>query len=526
MAAKNLLISDPSYVAEFVRNSEFQSLTETRMAVAPDHMALLIRDGEIVDVFKGANFSIGGLLARIRSVFGGRHSFALLLASLKPFQVQLDVEMITKDKAPVTGVATLELQVDPEKPANILGLMRARMPLTEGDVLARVAPHFSERVFGAVGAKVTAAELRGNVEVQDLIQGEIMRETDRVIGDLGIYARIVSVEWALTDTERDEMTRAATLREQEMLDFALEVTRRETARAADSSELEIRTKTDLAKLEAASEDELNHLILKSELEFADARETGQRLQEMKALQHEVEVLRTERVAKFENELAEAGHSIEIQRQKLELRKVDLEMQKLERLQSAEITKLEQMDKLDIAARGNEIAAANIRTLQDIELQGQRAQSEMRMLEEDAAARREIDKSSADTLSRVEMMKAGATMTPEQILAVNAGLSADVAMVLAEQARAKAAEGESTMALMREFVDRAREDKITTAEQAQQLGLKALDSNIGVAQGAGGGGAADGSPPPGAAGTIECAQCGRTNAAQAKFCVGCGHRLRT
>ena len=99
MASKNILISDPDYVAEFVRNSEFESARETRLAVPPDHMALLMRNGEIVDEYRGANFSVGGMLARIRSIFGGKHTFSLLLASLKPFAAQLDVRMITKDSA-------------------------------------------------------------------------------------------------------------------------------------------------------------------------------------------------------------------------------------------------------------------------------------------------------------------------------------------------------------------------------------------------------------------------------------------
>ncbi len=525
MASKNILISDPNYVAEFVRNSEFESMGETRLAVPPDHMALLMRDGELVDVYVGANFSIGGMLARIRAFFGGKHSFSMLLASLKPFSAQLGVKMITRDSVEVTGVAHLELQVDPEKPGNVLGLMSGRQPLSQNDVLRRIAPHFSERVFSRVGAKIEASKLRGNVGVQDLIQADILRETDRVVGDLGIMARIVSVEFALTDTEKDDMARAATEREQQMLDFQLEVARRETERAADSTQLEIRTKVDLAKLEAASEDELNRMVLDSELEFADARETGQRVQEMKALQHEVEILRTEQLAKFENELAEAGHSVEVQRQRLELRKIDLEMQKLERQQASELTKLEQMDQLDVAERSNTIAADKIRSLQNIELEGERASSEMRILEEDAAARRELDKTKAEAQSRVEMMKAGTNMTPEQILAVNAGLSPDVAMVLAEQARAKAAEGESTMALMREFVDRATQDKVTTAQQAQNLASKALDSNVGVAHGAGNV-AADGAPIQGGPNSAECPKCGRMNSAHAKFCIGCGNRLRT
>ena len=153
MAQENLLISDPDLVAEFARSSAFESIKEKRLVVPPDHMALLMRNGELVDVYRGANFSVGGMLARIRSVFGGKHSFSLLLATLKPFSAQLDFRMITKDSVEVAGMAHLEMQVDPEKPGNILGMMSGRLPLSRDDVLRRIAPHFSERVFGSIGAR-------------------------------------------------------------------------------------------------------------------------------------------------------------------------------------------------------------------------------------------------------------------------------------------------------------------------------------------------------------------------------------
>ena len=116
------------------------------------------------------------------------------------------------------------------------------------------------------------------------------------------------------------------------------------------------------------------------------------------------------------------------------------------------------------------------------------------------------------------------MTPEQTLAVNAGLSSNVAAILAEQARAQAGGGESAMQLMREMVSQATDARIASEAQAREMFQSAMDGAVGVAQGAGGGTPSAGRGPA-TPKTVECPNCGESNELGFKHCIHCGYKLR-
>lgn len=557
MASESLVLNDPNLLAEFVRETEFKAFFEKRFATPPDLAALLFKNGALVDTFKGAHFSVGGLGTAIKSVAGGSTHIALMLADMKPFQVELPVYALSKDHVEITGLATLELQLNPDKPSNILGLMggisrmqfdadtgdvpaSGRKALSRIDVLERIAPHFQDRVMEAVIGRMNAADIRGETGLQDKIQADMMTEAERVCGDIGVLVKAASVSWAMNQVEREEFERAQIAREQVALDYQLELLKREVERQHDATEIQVTSTVDLAKLESASEDELAHMILESEVSFLDARESATRRQEMDALGHEIALLRTESAAKMENNLAEAKHLTDLTAEAGELRSTEREIENLDAKHVAIMRKLgvftdlelrerEEMLGLAIAKKAAEQSAANIRTLVDIE-QGELDRDSDRSIKSNKAETdNELSKAKADTESRVAQLSAGAKMTPEQIMAINAGLSADVADVLKEQARTQAGSSEGTMEAMRELIKGAAEER--SEERKHQLDvLKAgMSGATGVAHGAGGKSADKVtrlSGEPTAASITECPECGRELAAKANFCTGCGHKMRT
>ena len=556
MASQPLVLTDPDLLAEFVRESEFKAFLEKRFATPPDLAALLFRNGELIDTYKGAHFSAGGLVNAVKSVVGGSNHIAMMLADLKPFQVQLPVFGTSKDDVYIEGLATLELQLDPDKPSNILGLMSGvsrnesdgaskesapsagRKSLSRMDVLERIAPHFSDRVMEAALRQVNAEDIRGERGLQDKIQADMMQEAERVCGDIGVMVRAVSVEWALSDVEREALLRARLNREQDMLDHQLSLLKREVERQSEATEIRVTANVDMAKLESASEDELAHMVLNSEVAFLDAREQATRRQEMEALAHEIEVLRTERAAKLENDLAEASHLTDLTSEARRLRTVEREIELLDAKHVAEMKKIgaftdveirersERME-LELARIAQEQSAANLRSLMDIEHSGKDRDTDRDIRGKKAETENEIAKVRADTDFRTAQLQAGAKMSPEQIMAINAGLSPDVANVLIEQARAKAGGGESTMEAMRELVRGAAEEREAGRRHELDILKAGMAGATGVAHGAGGkSGHEHDSGLETSPTTVDCPKCGRTLPAKANFCTGCGHKLRT
>ena len=89
------------------------------MAVPPDHLGILIRDGEVVDSYLGAQFSTGGLWRQLKDFVGGRHALRLLVADMKPFRLQMDFSGVAADQVEVAAEVTL----DTERPVNVMGLV-------------------------------------------------------------------------------------------------------------------------------------------------------------------------------------------------------------------------------------------------------------------------------------------------------------------------------------------------------------------------------------------------------------------
>lgn len=532
----SLALSAPHVLAEAVRLPELKGFLEHRYVAPPDHAAILIRDGAIVDTFTGANFSVGGMMGRLKSLLTGRNHVRVVLADLRPFSLQAPFKALTKDSVEVAATATFELQVNPERATNAMGLVGPTDKIARADVLERFRPHLTDRVVQATVGRLAADELRGDVGVQDKIQADVMREVERIAGDLGLIVRAVSLEWAINAVEREAMDRARIDREQVMLDEALTDLKRGMARTQDATEFQISSEMDVAKLEMASENELVRFALDGEIALADTREETARRRELESLQHEIKVLGEERAARFENQMAEAGQAIDFAKKQRDLTVLHRDIDKLNVTSELELQNLTARTRRDIARDDalatNEVASVtnstgreHIAGLQDIELTGEERRLRMKQDAERAAHEREMARMKAEQEAKLAQMKLGATMTPEQTLAVNAGLSSDVAAVLAEQARANAGGNESAMKLMREMVAQATDARVASEAQAREMFQSAMDGTVGVAQGAGGGGAAAAPSREARSETAECPQCGRTNDLGHKHCIGCGHRLR-
>ena len=556
MASQPLVLTDSNLLAEFVRETEFKTFFEKRFATPPDLAALLFRNGELIDTFKGAHFSVGGLANAIKSVVGGSTHIALMLADLKPFQVQIPVSALSKDSVEIVGTATLELQLNPDKPSNVLGLMggvsrqqfdadtgdipvNGRKALSRIDVLERIAPHFADRVMEAVIGRMKAEDIRGETGLQDKIQADMMKEAERICGDLGILVRAVSVEWAMNAVEREAFERAQISRQQEALDYQLELLKREVERQSEATEIKITSSVDIAKLESASEDELAHMVLESEIKFLDAREAATRRQEMQALAHEIELLRTERATKMEGNLAEASHLTDLTKEAGRLRAFEREIELLDTKHLAEMKKIgaftdlelserTQRMELEIARIAAEQSAKNLRGLMDMEQGAKDRDADRDIKTANAGTTNKIAESKAEAEARVAQLQAGSKMTPEQILAINAGLSPDVADVLKEQARASAAAGDGAMESMRELIKGAADERDSSREHELNILKAGMAGASGVAHGAGG--KSDGDNLSGdlepAPTKVECPECGRVLPAKANFCTGCGHKMRT
>ena len=605
MKTEQLTISDPRLLAEFIAPDAMKSFFEKRFEVPPDHLGLLMRNGQFVQAYKGAHFSVGGMFHQLKGLIGGSTSVSLMIADLKTFQHFYEVTARTQDKVDITGTVVLDLQINPEKAQNILGMMEQRRSLSKADAALRIQSHAWERVFEAAVSRVNANEVRGNKGLQDMMQADLMKECDRIAGDLGLMVRAASVNWAINEVEKQEASRAAAVREADRLEFDFVTLKRDLEREHLTTVMKIDNKQALDTLELNNEDDLRRLVLSNEIEFSDARETGARIAEMKVLAHEIDMLKTERLAKFQGELQQATHDgvdltliherrrvvernteqldrehalvlraleREYDRESrgldrdenrstarydrdygLETRGLERTEQRGNRLQDQDDERERREKELNVAAKerdhgfkgrkeevdvvdkeeyariarqreADKAARDKLKDLQGLEIDIERDRLDRRIKEADAAHQRDMDQRKLEAQREADRLVLGAKMSPEQILAVNAGLSPAVAKILEEQAKAQGVDKNAQMDLMRQMVEQANRQAVRSEEQARAMFQAGMTGAVGVAAGAGGKAAPAGGAAPGEA-TVECPKCTRVNPAKAKFCVGCGEQLR-
>jgi hypothetical protein len=546
---KPLVLSDPRMIAEFVKRSEFQGLFEKRFAVPPDLVALLFRNGEFVDAYKGGHFSVNGVVDKLKSLVGGTTHVGMLIADLKPFPVSFGFTALSRDKVEIAGAAHIELQVDPDRPSNILGFMHGvtrvpqgpgpdgklpeqpgRLSLSKDDIVARLRPHLDERVFAQAIARMDAADLRGNVGLQDKIQADTMLAVQEFAARMGMVVLGASVQWARNPAEQEAMRRAEAEREADAAEFAIGLAKRRIAALADMEGASRDHQLEMFREQTAADTEIKRLALEAEVAAIDLREAQARRQEMEALAHEVAVLKAERVAKFEDEIRQLDHGEERLKAEIRLRKLKGEIEEFEfaaglrrnaLIADESLRQQIQTDKhkLWVAAQNAAQQTSAIGSLAEIERQAEAART----------ANRNAEKM-ADAEAFAARARAVEKLDRDQIMGLGAMLSPDVAAVLAQEAQARSGSQAEMMAQMKEMVAAAQAANVTNSQQALQMFHLAMDGAARVAAGAGG----KGDPGPGGtvsatpaqAASIDCPKCRTKNSALNNFCDQCGHKLRT
>jgi hypothetical protein len=559
MATNHIKLSDDNLLAEYVDLEKFKGLLEQRLAVGPDILAMLIRDGQIAQASAGAHISIGGLWRSLKDAVAGKHAIRLLIADLKPFQLTTAATALTRDNVPIACEFTIELQVNPERPANVLGLMKEHGLITKTSILGRLMSHLGERVLSASVRKVDALELRGNNPLQDKVQADAMTEVERIASDVGLIARVVSVNWAFNEEEKAMILKREQEREQEILEREFQILNRGIEREAETTIIRLTADFDVEKTKVTTEDDLRKLILSNELEFLDGRETGVRIQQMKALEHELQMNRAQRLDGLKAQLEAEDHKIDMARStggrrdvemdlatrerqhdlavtgiRAEIRIVERAIEEADRKQALALGKLEELQRLELASKAHEDQIRTMRGLQDVEIDAEERRLNLNIKGGDADHKRQMESARHNEQSQLEKIKALRDASPETILAIQAGFSPQVANVMVEQAKAKAESGAEQMTLMREMIQMATDARVSSEAQARHLFDSAQQGNVGVAQGVGlgvgaGATAAGGDMRmPGVdanRGTTECPACHRTIPVTDRHCRFCGRAMR-
>jgi hypothetical protein len=398
-------------------------------------------------------------------------------------------------------------------------------------------------------------ELRANPGLQDRVQAELMREVQRVVGDMGLMVRSSSLNFALNAEEQQAIQLRTLERRERLVQDAFERAKREVQRDTEGTLLRLESTQDIEKLKRMNEGELAELMQSNQIRLQDNRTAAMRLEQRRQLAHELESAQERRRAQYDDRIAAAtnerdAHALKLERDRaqrdydFELRRLQTELrtfeaqaareiQEADRLMNLNLTGQEQLQGIDIEGRrarqGIDIGAAaheaNIKRLADLQRLELEREAALRGLNKDdfmtqhnATMEQRMQQTQAD----YDKLKLQSTMSPDVILALQAGASPHVAAVFAEKARAMGSEKE---ALLREMMAMQRNSKVESDAQARDMFDGAVQNlaRVGAARmrdGHGGGAGGDADED------VECPQCRHKVPVTSRFCRNCGHQMRT
>ncbi|MCC6989615.1 MAG: hypothetical protein IT181_11490, partial [Acidobacteria bacterium] len=354
--------------------------------------------------------------------------------------------------------------------------------------------------------------------------------------------RAVSVDFGTNEEEQARIITRQQAREQEMLEREFAILNRSVQRQAESDVLQLTTALDVEKVKTATEAELRRLILGHELDFIDARESGVRAQQLKALEHELQLNRTQRLDGLKAQLEQEQHAITMARTGGERRDVEMDLAVREARHRVTVTRItaemrsvereiedaDTRQQIQLGALARDEQMKTMRELSRAELEAEGGRVDLRNKAEDAAHARLMAERHLAAQAELDKMRVAKDLTEAQMLAVSAGFSPAVANVLVERARASADADKA--ALMREMVQQAKDAQVSSEAQARHFFETGMTGTVGVAQGVGMAAAGAGmhmhaGEVNAGLGTVECPGCHNVIPESDRFCRKCGRPMR-
>ena len=182
------------------------------LTVQPFQIGIVIRDGEVVDVFESGKRSLPKK-GDVRAYVVPTAPFTLTFWLMDPMDreepddgVVLGQPVLTSDDEAVTGRLVLTMRVVRENVEHLMKLLRPGSGVvTRRDVSDVIKDELLDKVLALDIHRHTAAELRGNRELFRGIYDSVNIELASTIRFYGLRLDNFTVNWGLTSEERERI---------------------------------------------------------------------------------------------------------------------------------------------------------------------------------------------------------------------------------------------------------------------------------------------------------------------------------
>ena len=208
-------------VAAFVPPKELTGLARS-VTVGPNEVAVVIRDGEIANVFTEGKAGTRGLGDLLRALAGRGPDIQVLIADTSPFNLSFWLEepgapvqpgegspfgipAVTSDGQLITAQVNLTLSVEAEGAELLLRLLRGRRAMATSDVALSIKDELLGKVIALELSKHSAGELRGSDDLLRSVYESLRVQLDSTLSGYGLRLVNFFINWGLSQDEREKI---------------------------------------------------------------------------------------------------------------------------------------------------------------------------------------------------------------------------------------------------------------------------------------------------------------------------------
>lgn len=299
--------------------AELPGVFRKRFSVPPGEAAVVIRNGQVENVFSEKRVEIANAADWLLNLFGAAHQVQVLFVATAPFGLTYYFGSVEQDSAGHGGECTVTLRVDPQKAAALMGAMAGRHVLARADLHRMVEDQVLSASLAATGSAGPDAP------PPPAVAADLRRETERVLQhtapDWGMDVASVEVRMAATGTVQAALHEKSQHRQ--ALTRKFEITRRE--KEAEREAALARTRLDnvvaLKKLQAQGETELARIYAAAEFglrQMADDRRIAASEVDARIRQIEAEAAHKQELLQLESERCRQLAQLEIDSRQMDL----------------------------------------------------------------------------------------------------------------------------------------------------------------------------------------------------------------
>jgi hypothetical protein len=205
-------------VAAFVDSSALSGLGKS-VIVGPTEAVVVIRNGEMDEVFDEGRIKTRGFRDALKAMVGAGPEVQTLIVDISPYrltywldnpgvvrkrddEIALDLPAITKDGEPISAQVNITFVVDRTKAHLLLRMMHGSNSISRETIGRELRDEFLAKTLSREVSKYDSSELRGNDDLLKRIWNDAKVQLDSTIKGYGLNLNDSYINWGLTADEQ------------------------------------------------------------------------------------------------------------------------------------------------------------------------------------------------------------------------------------------------------------------------------------------------------------------------------------